>query len=437
MPTISRSVNLNVESSTGLKSWGLRAAIRRWGTQGTWALLDQGLFASANFTVYILLARWLSVEQYGGFTVAFSVFLLIGTIHTAVLTEPMLIFGSGRFRERFGDYITILISWHWRLGLILAAPLVICGAGLAAAGSAATGWPIGILSITAPCILFLWLMRRACYARLLPRIAALAGIAYLAAVLILLYLLRVTDSLTAVSALLLIATASAGTAAGIRFRLSDRPADQPTDLLMLEARSEHLRYGRWAVGTSMLSWVPGNVFYFFLPIWWGLEGTAALRAMYNLLLPVLHGIGAIGVLLLPALVRVRGTPDFRRSILGFSAVFVAFAATYWLALVTLGDSAANWLYESQYDGFANLLPVLGLLPFATGLVAVLGGALRAIERPDLVFWAYVASSFTAILVGLPLSAQFGPMGGAAAQVAAAAVTFLGLLLAVTIVRRPS
>jgi O-antigen/teichoic acid export membrane protein len=186
----------------------------------------------------------------------------------------------------------------------------------------------------------------------------------------------------------------------------------------------------------MLSWVPGNLFYFFLPIWWGLEGTAALRAIFNLLLPVLHGIGALGVLLLPALVRVRGTPVFRRSLITLAAVFTGFAAVYWLALFAFGETATNWLYESRYDEYMGLLPILGLLPFATGLVAVLGGALRAIERPDLVFWAYVGSSLTALLIGLPLIARLGPLGGAVAQVAAASVTVHGLLWAVAIVRRP-
>jgi len=64
-----------------------------WAKQGIWAIIDQALFSGANFIVNILLARWLSQEQYGAFAVALSIFYLLAGFHTAVLTEPMMVFG--------------------------------------------------------------------------------------------------------------------------------------------------------------------------------------------------------------------------------------------------------------------------------------------------------------------------------------------------------
>ena len=72
------------------------AALRPWLGKGFWALLDQGLFSGANFLVNILLARWLPPEEYGAFAVAMSVFYLLAGFHTAVLTEPMMVFGAGK-----------------------------------------------------------------------------------------------------------------------------------------------------------------------------------------------------------------------------------------------------------------------------------------------------------------------------------------------------
>ena len=41
-----------------------------WLKKGSLAVLDQGLFSGANFVVNILLARWLTPEEYGAFAVA-------------------------------------------------------------------------------------------------------------------------------------------------------------------------------------------------------------------------------------------------------------------------------------------------------------------------------------------------------------------------------
>ena len=45
---------------------------RRWLARGFWALMDQGLFAGANFVIHIFLARYLDATSYGTFALAFA-----------------------------------------------------------------------------------------------------------------------------------------------------------------------------------------------------------------------------------------------------------------------------------------------------------------------------------------------------------------------------
>ena len=85
------------------------AHLVHWGKKGGLTLLDQGLFSGANFLVNILLARWLAPEEYGAFAVAYSIFLLLAAFHTAVLTEPMMIFGAGKYVDKFPKYLGILL----------------------------------------------------------------------------------------------------------------------------------------------------------------------------------------------------------------------------------------------------------------------------------------------------------------------------------------
>src|ERR1700733_11575031 len=90
--------------STGAGGW-------RWPPSEAFSVLDQLLFNGANFGFNILLARWLGLSAYGAFAVGLSVFFLAGAMHTAVLTEPMMVFGSGKYSTRFSWYIGLLVNF--------------------------------------------------------------------------------------------------------------------------------------------------------------------------------------------------------------------------------------------------------------------------------------------------------------------------------------
>ena len=134
-----------------------------WVQKGGLAIVDQGLFAGTNFLLGILLARWLESAQYGAFAVAYSVFLLLSTFHTAVLTEPMLVFGANKYAGCFPQYLDLLTYGHrWItgvIGLLLALVALACWQfGADPLAQALTG-----LALAAPFILLMWLVRRAFY----------------------------------------------------------------------------------------------------------------------------------------------------------------------------------------------------------------------------------------------------------------------------------
>jgi hypothetical protein len=68
-----------------------------------WAVIDQALFAFSNFALNLLLARWLSPNEYGIFADDYTALLLIATLHTALLTDPMLEIGPGKYRDRLSN----------------------------------------------------------------------------------------------------------------------------------------------------------------------------------------------------------------------------------------------------------------------------------------------------------------------------------------------
>jgi hypothetical protein len=96
--------------------------LSRWLTKGFWAVSDQGLFSLSNFALNLLLARWLVPQDYGAFTVALSVFYLVGTFHGALLTEPMLVFAPSRYKGRFPEYLGALLYGHLGFAILSSLP---------------------------------------------------------------------------------------------------------------------------------------------------------------------------------------------------------------------------------------------------------------------------------------------------------------------------
>ena len=87
--------------------------------KGFWAVMDQGLVATSNFTLNILLARWLTPNEYGAFSVAYTIFLFLSTFHIGMLNEPLLVFGPGKYKCKIRTYLRVLILGNWIFGIFV------------------------------------------------------------------------------------------------------------------------------------------------------------------------------------------------------------------------------------------------------------------------------------------------------------------------------
>ena len=381
-----------------------------WLRKGTWTVLDQGLFAGSNFALNLLLGRWMLPEEYGAFTVAFSVFMLLGTFHTGLLTEPMLVFGPGRYRSWLPQYLSALLRGNAAFSGLGTIVLGMVGYGFYLRGAGEVAAVLFALALTQPFILFLWLARRACYVRHRPEWAALSGLVYAALVLAGAYGLERTSGLSAATALGLMSGAGlvAGLLIAVGFLRVPLRARLPEGSLAATSK-QHWDYGRWIVGTGVLGWVVGYLPLLLLPIAAGLEASGTLKALWNFTLPVFHVYTALSALLLPTLVRVRGTGRFTRYVWGLTGLVAAGALGYWLLLGLFGRPLVAWIYDGQYVEEAPLLWIVGALVMA-GVGVVMRVALKALERPDLVFRAFIVSALSTLTLGVACIFAFGLVG---------------------------
>jgi O-antigen/teichoic acid export membrane protein len=394
----------------------LRASLTSWlpwVSKGSLAILDQGLFASSNFLLNVLLARWLAPADYGAFALACSVLLLLGVLHSAILIEPMLVFGPGKYRERFPEYLGILLRGHFALmlpgALLLAATALLIGRIYSPVVERA----FLALAMAGPFILLLWLLRRAFYVWLKPGWAAIGGGLYLFILLAGALTLRAAGRLTPATGFVTMAAGSLITC--LLLLLVLRPAMATGSSAIRAVAQDHWRYGKWVAAAAGPGWVTENIYYLILPAWVGLAEAGGLKALINLAQPALQTISALAALLLPALVRDRdlgGARAMKRTIKLSLALFLLGSGCYLALLCGFRLQIFHFLYAGKYAAYAAWpLLLVGLLPVAQSLPSVMGAALRAVEQPRLVFWSSVGSGAVALALGVSLAASLG-VGGA-------------------------
>jgi O-antigen/teichoic acid export membrane protein len=382
-------------------------------TKGFWAVVDQGLFATSNFALNIFLARWLTPYEYGAFGVAFAVFLLIGNLHQATLLEPMLVFGSGRYKGRLPEYLGSLVYGHLAFAALGSLALLLASLGLALWGSRALSVVMLALALAGPFILLLWLMRRACYARLEPHLAASGGAWYMVLMLAGAFGLYWSEWLSAASALGVMGISSLAVSLWLAVRLQVKRPPLWGGELVRDSFANHWRYGRWSMANQALNWVPLNISYLILPIWGGLAAGASFKALMNLVMPMMQGTWALSFLLLPILVQARdeeGRAGFESKIRSALILFMLGPVLYWLLLGLLHHPLVFWLYGGQYIEDAGLLWLLGLSPVFAAAKLIIGHSLRALERPDWLLLAYAVSATVALTLGTGLVYVWGIAG---------------------------
>jgi O-antigen/teichoic acid export membrane protein len=393
--------------------------------------MDQGLFAGSGFILFVLLARWMPLETYGAFATAFAVHGLIVAIYESILTEPMLVFGPGRYQKDFSQYLGTLLLGHLAFSLVGGLTLVLAYAILDRLGQYELAHALLALGLVQPFVLLRWFTRKSCYATNVPRVAALAGVLYMISLVGGLYGLQAAGEISNVTAFALIGAATLISSTYVMMSIPPVLTGLRTSGLLSEVVQDHWSYSRWSVGSSVLRWAPGNVYYFVLPLWVGLEANGAFRALINLCLPLTQTYNTFSRLLVPALVRARENRGrFRQLVHQGMILFILGGVLHWIVLSALSEPLVAWLYGGKYSEHAYLLIILALSPIAKGFTAVSGASFRANIRPDLEFWAFVAAS-GALLLSLALVVLYGLRGAAVSFVltdVAAACTLAWIML---------
>lgn len=386
----------------------------RWGTKGGLAILEYGLIAGSNFVLGFLLARWMTAEQYGAYGLGFSIFLLLSFLYQALLLEPMSVYGGSTYRENLRGYMKTSLKMHNAISAVIFVVFAVAAAVTYALGrSPALAGALAGLTVAAPCIFLFWFGRRGFYLKISPGPAAVGAVLYFILVVGGVFVINRMHVLSSFTAFLLMGLAAL--ACGIALMIAlQKTLDPGTGVPELSPTwKKHWSYGKWALGSSIVGWIPTYLYFSIVSIFAGIAHAGELRALMNLAGPVLQTYAALSMLFLPYASRVQskeGNAGTYALTWRMTLLFTAGAIAYWAMVIPFRGQILNLLYAGNYSSVGQYLPFFALETIIWSASVGASIVLRAMESPRSLFFANCAASAITLVVGIPATKLFGLWG---------------------------
>lgn len=378
-----------------------------------YSLVDQGLAVGGGFLANVALARTQTKQEYGMFALSYSVYFFLTSLHNAAILEPFTVYGSGRYREHFSEYLRLMARSNTVLGLLLTTTLLLIWRVLSwTAPQLMTHAWLG-LGLTVGVLLSGIFLRRAFYVERKPALAAMSSTVFFIIILLGLWVTTKAHWLDSFSVFLVLALGWIAAGVGLGGRLGLERSQ--TAFLGLEPTywREHWNYSKWVLATAFVYQFTTQGYYWLVAGFLSAKEVADLRAMYLLVSPIEQVLNAASYLILPALAAhyaANRMGSFLSLWKRFTLAAVGLTGVFAIGVWLVGKPVMHSLYAGRYDGLAAYLFVLTILPIVLWIGSAMNLALNSVEKPRFVFWAYLTSAAATFLVGVPLVMRFGLWG---------------------------
>lgn len=405
-------------------SWPFRSIKATRLRQIAYSIFDQGFSVGGMFLANIALARTQTKEEYGIFALTYSVFTFLSGLHNAAVLEAYTIYGSGRYHRHFSSFARLLLRCNAWLCVGLALVVAAVWGLLAQVAPRFASRTLLGLALACGVLLTASFLRRTFYMQRRPQLAARFSAAFFFIDVALLWLLLRTNRLDGFWAFAIAALAWGAASVFVGQEMPGRSAQE--DFLQIEPRywSEHWKYSRWVLVTALVFQFLTQGYYWLAASLLSVKQAGELRALNNLVLPLDQVFVAITLLILPAL-SFRFVSQGLAGLLSlwkrycFSWLFAT--GSFAVSLILFGKPVMSTVYAGRFDNVAPLLAALAFLPMIMGMGNTMNAALKAMEKPQAVFYAYVASGASTFLIGLPLILRFAVRGAVFGMLSSAAV----------------
>lgn len=378
-----------------------------------WALADQSMISGVNFLVGILLARYLGIDEFGRFTLAWMVILFASSIQHATINSPMMSIGPKQSESEstayFGAVIFQQIAFSCGACFLLFAGVKLSGIAFPEWHLQGLALPLAAAALACQLQDFL---RRYFFTRGRPSAAfANDAILYLGQIFVLICVfLAFRDSMDTTKVLWVIAVMAAVAVAGGMF-LVERVELNAAVLCSTACR--HWHFSKWLTASAFLQWFGGSAFIVVAGALLGASAVGAVKAAQTLM-----GVSHVLLLGLENVVPAQAARRFheggKKALYDYLKRVATLGGGFMLALASIAAIAPDfWLglvFGDQYIGYGYLLQWFAVIYLLTFLGLPLRAGLRAIERTQTVFWAYVSMALFSLVAAYPFVSHLGLSG---------------------------
>ncbi len=381
------------------------AVLRRFRVYGhvNWAIADQVIVSGCNFLTGILLARYLGLEEFGRFTLAWMAVLFFNGIQVAIITSPMMSVGPKKDAESapcyYGAVFMQQLVWAASASIVLLVIMLLCEQFIPEWKYSSFSFPLmaTLLAFQMQDFLrrYFFVRKRAGYAFLNDAVSYIGQLVFLVA------LFRCV-TLDAVAVLWVI-TGTSGLAVLLGwFQLGNvRLSLRKVSLVSLE----HWGFGKWMLASSLMQWVSTNFLLIMAAFILGPIAVGAIKAANNIV-GVTHVFFQAMENFAPSqAARKYASKDIdglKRYL--WKLVKIGGVATGGVVLLigVFSDFLITLIYGAEYTEYAYVLQWFSLYYFLGFFVFPVTIGLRVLEETKALFTSYLWVTVFSLVASYPL-----------------------------------
>jgi O-antigen/teichoic acid export membrane protein len=365
--------------------------------------------SAANFVTMVLLARGLTQDDFGGFTLVYSVLLFANSLQSGLVTQPHNILGATRCGEDYIRYTTSTAVSQLVLAAIVALLSLVSWAI-----ALLSGWDAAPLLLAMAPAMTAWqlqeFVRRVLYTE--GRLAAafmndLVSYGGLALAILLLWRLEV---LAGPQVLYAHAVAFALAAALGCWQMRDNFTGTFDPAVV----RENWHFGKWLAGGDIVGqWLSTQLFVYLAAAMLGAAAAGVLKAIHTIFGPT-RVLAYVFNTLLPIkfsrTLHAGGQAALHMQLTQAFLVAVPLLGGYCLLAAVLSGPLLRLLYGDKYVGHTAVLVLYAASTFLSYVVMIISAALRAQRLTRFVFTSRLHATLITAPVGMLLIWSLGVPG---------------------------
>lgn len=390
--------------------------IRRWVSHyrvANWAIADQMIVSGANFLTTIMIARFLGLEEFGRFSLAWMIVMFATGIQHAFVISPMMSIGPKQSNAETHCYYGAVLIQQLFFS-IMTFFLLFLGVGLG--DVIFPQWQISDiafpLALAAFTVQFQEFLRRYFFTRGRGQAAFINDfIRYIGQSVTLLWLLfafgREIDTAKILWVYSIFAALATICGAFVFERIEIRSA------IIYQTALRHWKFSKWLTASAILIWTSGNFFIIAAGTLLGVSAVGALRAAQTII-GVTHilfqGLENIVPVRASEILHKRGPRELHSYLAGV-ALFLG-SVTFVIVLVLSIEPGfwLSWVYGESFARYGDLLRWYAVIYILVALSFPVRAGLRALEFTRPIFFAYSVSTIFSFISAYMLIEMLGLMG---------------------------